>query len=62
MSVIYECQAHAECDRCHDWEATQTMRLADFKKYLRSIGWCIGKETLCPRCNGKEDKTESNYV
>ena len=50
MGVFYESQIHASCDNCGTYEITSTMRLADFKKYLRKNGWRIGMTTLCPDC------------
>lgn len=50
MGVMYESQVWAGCDNCGTWEATSTMKVADFKKYLRKKGWRIGMICLCPEC------------
>lgn len=50
MGVFWECQCHATCDNCGKIETTSVMRLADFKKKLRSEGWRIGELTYCNDC------------
>ncbi len=47
-----------ECDKCSLGDLINTgdmgtRTIEDVKKYWRSIGWRIGKRTLCPRCNDK---------
>lgn len=53
MSVGYESQVFAICDACNASEFSSVCRLAEFKGTLRSKGWTIGKNTICPECNEK---------
>ena len=62
MGVTYESQVCAECDLCGKIELTSVMKVIDFKMWLRSRGWTIGKTCLCAECAKKKNNEVSPRV
>ena len=60
MSVVYESQVFAQCDDCSASMLTSVMKVEEFKRYLRSKGWRIGKVCLCPICANENAKGVSS--
>lgn len=54
MGVTYESQVVAECDLCGETALTSVMSVVNFKMWLRSQGWTIGKTCLCAKCAKKK--------
>lgn len=62
MGLKYESQVYAECDLCGETELTSVMTVNDFKMWLRSHGWRIGKTCVCDECARKKNNEVSPRV
>ena len=50
-NIFQEYHMVAICSHCGESETDSSSR-EDFIKWLRSIGWSIGKQVLCTKCKG----------